>query len=113
MTRIDKATYDQIVRLIESRMRGDIAARQQHIQVAFLETQDDLPRINYEGALMTVAERIIFALVDYGKCALWRLLKLGLYDSVGFEQQAQIDAWETLLNNDALTLHGDIPQPAT
>jgi tetratricopeptide (TPR) repeat protein len=113
MSRIDKTTFDQLVRLIETQMRGDIGARQQHIQVTFIETQDNLPRINYEGASMTVAERIVFALIEYGNRALWRLLKLRLYDLVGFEQKSQIDTWEVLLNTDAVTLHGDIPKPET
>jgi tetratricopeptide (TPR) repeat protein len=110
MSRIDKTTFDTIVRLIEPYMQTE-AVRRQHIQVIFTGTDDELPRIDYTGDSITVAERMVFALAQYGKRKLWHLLKWRIYEEVGYQQKQQIDAWESLLNVDTLTLHSDIPQP--
>jgi hypothetical protein len=114
MAMLDKVTYDEIVNLIEPLMRDRIA-REQHVTYIFTGTGEQLPRIDYDGASRTVTERIVFKLAKYGKLkdtqALWSLLKASISKEVGFVQQQQISAWETLLNVDDLQLHGDIPNP--
>jgi eukaryotic-like serine/threonine-protein kinase len=110
MSVLDKTTFSDIVDLLRP-FTDNEQQRRQLVENLFIGTKYRPPDIDYSGGSWSVRVQMVNALVQYGKLdgkqALWRLLREGIYDAVGIDKQAEIDALKTKLDTHEIRLYGD------